>query len=568
MRRALFFLVLSGCSLRFGEALDRFPNAQCTKPTRECCTSASPSKECLLDSDGDGLPDWIERIIGTDPYQADTDHDGIPDGQEVGPDPFNPIDSNGDGIPDALDSSTATIAPVTDLSQFGGGGTMTGGGTTGGGTTGGGTTGGGGTSGGTGGTVGTGDNTPSVIPGFCQGIGPLTTIDGGVQVCGGDLAKEVFKYAMCSCGDMSLSNHFGTASIDQIVGGVPVGQNGSIGCNGNLTVGNTATIMGSVLQKGTFIKNPGCNLQVGDFYDYGASTNNCVSAGAGKTTHETDPSWNPCDHCDAASRLNIANIVAPFATSNDDAYNSIPPDFLKQTTSARSLTLTCGAYYFSEITPQAQLSITVNARVAIFVAGDFTKSAGLTINFGPKGELDLFVAGKIQFTTPTTIGDVNQPSRLRVYIGGSTFSIGQQTHLYGFFYAPGSDFVFQQQSEVRGGLVAGSITIGNQSSVYFDPSVFTLQGCVQPVVPPPGSMGSSGPPPACMSDLQCGSGNPVCDTTTGQCTDCTSVACSGPLVCQTFSGGESNYAAYCTGSTGTCTGCVLPATCVGEGCPP
>jgi len=35
------------------------------------------------DSDGDGLPDWQEKLIGTDPYSADTDKDGVSDGEEV-----------------------------------------------------------------------------------------------------------------------------------------------------------------------------------------------------------------------------------------------------------------------------------------------------------------------------------------------------------------------------------------------------------------------------------------------------------------------------------------------------
>jgi len=35
------------------------------------------------DSDNDGLPNWQENIIGTDPYSADTDKDGTPDGVEV-----------------------------------------------------------------------------------------------------------------------------------------------------------------------------------------------------------------------------------------------------------------------------------------------------------------------------------------------------------------------------------------------------------------------------------------------------------------------------------------------------
>jgi len=43
--------------------------------------SCDPASE--LDSDGDGLPDWYEILIGTDPSDKDTDDDNLEDGHEV-----------------------------------------------------------------------------------------------------------------------------------------------------------------------------------------------------------------------------------------------------------------------------------------------------------------------------------------------------------------------------------------------------------------------------------------------------------------------------------------------------
>ena len=57
------------------------------------------------DSDGDGLLDTEEAVIGTDPYDPDTDHDTIPDGVEVG-DPAGPRDTDSDGTIDALDADS------------------------------------------------------------------------------------------------------------------------------------------------------------------------------------------------------------------------------------------------------------------------------------------------------------------------------------------------------------------------------------------------------------------------------------------------------------------------------
>lgn len=58
-----------------------------------------------LDSDGDGLTDVKEDEIGTDPYDPDTDKDGLSDGEEFnqyGTDPLN-SDTDFDGLKDGYD---------------------------------------------------------------------------------------------------------------------------------------------------------------------------------------------------------------------------------------------------------------------------------------------------------------------------------------------------------------------------------------------------------------------------------------------------------------------------------
>ncbi|MBK1833616.1 LamG domain-containing protein [Roseibacillus ishigakijimensis] len=67
-----------------------------------------------IDSDGDGLSDEEEGLIGTNPNEADTDGDGIDDfvEHEAGKDPLNDDDFDGDGLSN-LQESTGSANPWT-----------------------------------------------------------------------------------------------------------------------------------------------------------------------------------------------------------------------------------------------------------------------------------------------------------------------------------------------------------------------------------------------------------------------------------------------------------------------
>ena len=57
-----------------------------------------------LDTDQDGVSDFLEELTGTDPENPDTDGDGVIDGEDDFPlDPKYSSDNDGDGIPDEVD---------------------------------------------------------------------------------------------------------------------------------------------------------------------------------------------------------------------------------------------------------------------------------------------------------------------------------------------------------------------------------------------------------------------------------------------------------------------------------
>ena len=68
------------------------------------------------------MSDRYEAVLGTDPHQADSDHDGLSDGSEhaLGTDPLL-LDTDGDGLSDGLEH-TAGTDPLHATSGFDNGG--------------------------------------------------------------------------------------------------------------------------------------------------------------------------------------------------------------------------------------------------------------------------------------------------------------------------------------------------------------------------------------------------------------------------------------------------------------
>ncbi|MFV2005263.1 MAG: hypothetical protein ACC650_08640, partial [Gammaproteobacteria bacterium] len=72
--------------------------------------------EELLDGDNDGLTNLAEQAAGTDPLLADTDSDGLNDGDEVNTYLTNPLsnDTDGDGLTDGDEVNTYLTNPLSN----------------------------------------------------------------------------------------------------------------------------------------------------------------------------------------------------------------------------------------------------------------------------------------------------------------------------------------------------------------------------------------------------------------------------------------------------------------------
>lgn len=80
-----------------------------------CSTDSTPK-----DTDGDGLTDAEEAALGTNPNNADSDADGVPDKDEIGSTTSAPLDTDGDGKIDALDEDDDGDGLLTRMENYAG----------------------------------------------------------------------------------------------------------------------------------------------------------------------------------------------------------------------------------------------------------------------------------------------------------------------------------------------------------------------------------------------------------------------------------------------------------------
>jgi alpha-tubulin suppressor-like RCC1 family protein len=79
-----------------------------TTPTTVATVQVVSNDASLADPDGDGLPTWREITIGTDPFDADTNDDGVGDGEAAATETGTNPDPDGDGLATGLENARGT----------------------------------------------------------------------------------------------------------------------------------------------------------------------------------------------------------------------------------------------------------------------------------------------------------------------------------------------------------------------------------------------------------------------------------------------------------------------------
>jgi len=350
---------------------------------------------------------------------------------------------------------------------------------------------------------------------YCMGSGPPVLIGGA---CTGEIAEELFRDAVCGCASLAF-DQLTTDAFDSRVapyspGGVggDVASNAGLKANRNMRIGGSVTIAGAegieagsggrldvagdldsggVLGRNTSTiavvgsARVGGNVDVGTLTVGGTLTTTTAATVSGAVTagnRQTAPTVAVPAPCPCDGVLDVGAVVTNHAAANHDADIGLAPTALAGIAGDATLELPCGRFYLTEIRGQANGTVTLRAtgRTALFIGGNITLQQNLIVDVVPGAELDLFVAGVIQTSSALTLGAVDRPRALRVYVAsGGSVTLAGGSQLAGNLYAPSADLVSSGPIDVYGALVVRRIVSAAPVNLHYDRAVaFAAQDCV------------------------------------------------------------------------------------------
>jgi hypothetical protein len=419
-------------------------------------------------------------------------------------------------------------------------------------------------------------------PAACVGGGPPIVNPPTLGGCLGALAATSFRWTLCSCKDVQLSDLILVDAFDSTKGPYkPGGIGGGVGADnryvssadsvppsggiwGDLWASSTTGINDSAnevikheLRSGGPLASSAMMTIGADAYANGNVTGGVSIGGklyvpSGATVSVTPAGGivrgpvsfpPPCD-CNANQLVPITAMVQAHAgTNNDNASIMLDPNVLASPSSPSRLDLPCGSYYLSSIKPSVPVTIWAHGQTALYIGQDVNASDDIAFGVDPNGAFDVFIAGNLNTSSKLTIGSPNYPALTRTYVGSTTgVSFSSDANIDGEFYAGYGRVDWSAGTDAYGSVFAGDFSASAETRIHYDLAVLRAGNSCPP---PPGSGGppdaggGGGPPPACGTCRDCQ--NQACIN--GKCGSCaTDADCCPPLVC----------------SSGTCSPAVIP----------
>lgn len=397
---------------------------------------------------------------------------------------------------------------------------------------------------------------------FCEGSGPPVSVGPpGAMRCAGRLAESLFRYSLCSCNNLGLAGFLRTDSYDSARGMMGRERGGAVGVNGNYTIigysqiGDTLTMAGNSPLRLVGAHNLDHDFNLGgplevvgtlDIDRNARIRSNITAIGpmdvGGDLLHQNgalalgvirvsgtrsrgeviiEP---PCP-CGAGEIFDVPAAVRDAQTRNDNVDGFFDQTRFNAVIGQQVTTLPCGRFYADRVAGLGSVELRVEGRTALFIGGDFDLGGFFNVVLGPRGELDVFIAGSVLGAGYLRMGGTSRPSGVRIYIGGDRgFTLLGASRFVGNIYAPRAAVTIAGYMNLHGALFANDIITGGDLDVHYDRSILRA-GEACPEEPPPMTCRRCG---SCRTSQACVGG------TCGMCR--TDADCCEPLVCTPSTG--------------------------------
>jgi hypothetical protein len=347
----------------------------------------------------------------------------------------------------------------------------------------------------------------------CQERGPrLRAGDDalGSNDCGETSSSRAFRHALCVCTDYSAGSRLTTDGFDSsssdmspISGGGSIGVDGDIGANGNLIeiggsltvagengvtlssggelrVGQDLEVQGAILGDQASVSVEGDarvggdvrlgNLSVGKALRMPANTEFRVSENAQISEEKEEPVQvvAPCG-CEVKDLFDIASLVQARANDNDNSLLDFDIVELENYTGPITRQLPCGRFYVRRLSGTGRLILSITGRAALYVAEHVDFQDPVVVELDSNAEFDLYLASSMVARGDLTFGSKDNPSRARLFIGGSgTLELQGKNLFCGQVYAPRAELVTTGETEVFGSVFVRRLAPSSQLTIHYD----------------------------------------------------------------------------------------------------
>ncbi len=241
---------------------------------------------------------------------------------------------------------------------------------------------------------------------------------------------------------------------------------------GDLIVGGNLSGVGTIVVGGT-VRVAGETMVIGE-------------KTAGGVGAYQAPGGPPCP-CDGQSFFDVATAVSDARTHNDNEQIGQSPEGIAHIGSTEIL-LPSGRFYLDSLQAIGDVQVRATGHTALFIGGSLDVVGQQRFSIAEGASLDLYVAGSVGTVGNVAMGNPDDPTSFRLFVGGGgagIVSVGDQ-HFYGYLYAPTAAIDYVGNTVVDGGLFARTLDgVGDLTVRYRGPADTDEETCAPVQEEPP-----------------------------------------------------------------------------------